>query len=512
MLADLANRRLSYDENTTRLRRIIAEDGGQPEPQALCELLEIPREKWQNAVEGYLNTRRFDLIVRPEDFWPPAARQGAQRYLSERRRHGNAEIARRFDANRKTNVSHLDNLRERLRQERSNYNRDYQFGGAIDAPDNAAYEAEQSKLAETATVRDYEVHILNRLLDRYERSAHFRRTPEEQASARGVFLPFDRRTFREYWIEEDPAYRREINGAARTLAAQGLVQIYWARLGRDTEIAKVGLNLQRLDDAYRIAGRRPRRDKEAALRQLAERWLERWAAASSVLAGLADTGSAAAYGATDPSDSDLSGAPRIWGQALLRAVLDGLQQHRTLPLDLDLDRPQDLDALCRVLDALTVLDAEEPRRPGICAGRAGPGRCRSGSGIVGTHCQSAAPAGGRASGTTPQGGAPGPCGIPVGPGVARGGGAGGGSGGRERRGRAHRGEPDQLPRTRRPAGPVRHGAVDAPALPGGVSQPGAPPIAGQAVAVDPAGGKVRPLLPLGRPGSGRPFATSWRRC
>lgn len=191
VLADLANRRLSYDENTTRLRRIIAEDGGQPEPQALCELLEIPREKWQNAVEGYLNTRRFDLIVRPEDFWPPAARQGAQRYLSERRRHGNAEIARRFDANRKTNVSHLDNLRERLRQERSNYNRDYQFGGAIDAPDNAAYEAEQSKLAETATVRDYEVHILNRLLDRYERSAHFRRTPEEQASARGVFLPFE---------------------------------------------------------------------------------------------------------------------------------------------------------------------------------------------------------------------------------------------------------------------------------------------------------------------------------
>ncbi len=427
-LADLAHRRLSYDEHTTRLRRLIAEEGSQEEPQVLCELLEIPREKWQDAVEGYLNTRRFDLIVRPEDFdralavyerrkrefrlhgvglvntgkimehlhdhitgslaeevqadnpharayinrtlgqvmkceteqelkhhriaitptcmtyqnhtarqinpdvyetpfigeralrrqrelkqsrlhqveteltsltraleahdrlarlltdrrdryttmmglwtrasglpaataevtrleaelaavdrtelaeieaaiaraeaeearldavvgelrdrlaatrqrlkdlatliptaddevaqrrldlealtsaWPSAVQRGAQRYLSERRRHGNAEIARRFDANRKTNASHLEKLREDLRQARSNYNRDYQFGGAIDAPDNAAYEAERNKLAESdlptyrehisqareAAEQEFKEHFIHRLHEHLE--------------------------------------------------------------------------------------------------------------------------------------------------------------------------------------------------------------------------------------------------------------------------------------------------------------------------------------------------------
>lgn len=32
----------------------------------LCELLEVDDEKWQGAVEGYLNTRRFDLVVEPK--------------------------------------------------------------------------------------------------------------------------------------------------------------------------------------------------------------------------------------------------------------------------------------------------------------------------------------------------------------------------------------------------------------------------------------------------------------
>lgn len=201
-------------------------------------------------------------------------------------------------------------------------------------------------------MRDYENLILNQLLDRYERSAHFRRPPGESAPARGVFLPFDRRTLPDYWAEDDPAYRREINRAARALADQDLVRIFWAPLGRDAEIAKVGLNLRRLEDAYRSARRTPRRDKEAALRQVAERWLQRWAAVGS-----RDATSLSSAGA-----SELSGDPRVWGQALLRTVLDALQQHRPLPADLDLERPDELDALCRVLDALATLDAEVPRR------------------------------------------------------------------------------------------------------------------------------------------------------
>src|SRR5690606_27373506 len=36
----------------------------------LCELLDIEKEndEWRNAIEGYLNTQRFDIIVEPQYF------------------------------------------------------------------------------------------------------------------------------------------------------------------------------------------------------------------------------------------------------------------------------------------------------------------------------------------------------------------------------------------------------------------------------------------------------------
>lgn len=38
------------------------------QPRVLCEMIDIPDARWQNAVEGYLNTQRFDLFVPPEAF------------------------------------------------------------------------------------------------------------------------------------------------------------------------------------------------------------------------------------------------------------------------------------------------------------------------------------------------------------------------------------------------------------------------------------------------------------
>ena len=42
--------------------------GRKAEPFVLCELLEIREEAWRNAVEGYLNTQRFYILVEPEHF------------------------------------------------------------------------------------------------------------------------------------------------------------------------------------------------------------------------------------------------------------------------------------------------------------------------------------------------------------------------------------------------------------------------------------------------------------
>ncbi len=72
-LGKLGDKRHVYDERVTALRRILREKlkektGRDIEPSVFCELLEVPQEKWQNAVEGFLNTQRFDLLVEPRYF------------------------------------------------------------------------------------------------------------------------------------------------------------------------------------------------------------------------------------------------------------------------------------------------------------------------------------------------------------------------------------------------------------------------------------------------------------
>ena len=42
--------------------------GREIQPGVLCEMLEIKDEEWRNAVEGYLNTQRFYVLVEPENF------------------------------------------------------------------------------------------------------------------------------------------------------------------------------------------------------------------------------------------------------------------------------------------------------------------------------------------------------------------------------------------------------------------------------------------------------------
>ncbi len=69
----LGSKKLIYPEYVTKLKNAITKDikaelGIDIEPKVLCELLYMKDESWQNAVEGYLNTQRFNLIVEPEYF------------------------------------------------------------------------------------------------------------------------------------------------------------------------------------------------------------------------------------------------------------------------------------------------------------------------------------------------------------------------------------------------------------------------------------------------------------
>lgn len=68
----LKRKKLSYPEAVERLMEAVREEfgrlGRKAEPHVLCEVLEIADESWRNAVEGYLNTQRFYILVEPENF------------------------------------------------------------------------------------------------------------------------------------------------------------------------------------------------------------------------------------------------------------------------------------------------------------------------------------------------------------------------------------------------------------------------------------------------------------
>src|SRR5439155_4119488 len=66
-LEDLRSGKRRYPRSTERLRDLLSAALATP-PHVLCEVIEVVDEKWQDAVEGYLNTRRFDLLVAPGDY------------------------------------------------------------------------------------------------------------------------------------------------------------------------------------------------------------------------------------------------------------------------------------------------------------------------------------------------------------------------------------------------------------------------------------------------------------
>lgn len=69
-ISQLEKHKFLYDSNTTGLRDAINAEFAARKTDAkayvFSELLEISNPEWQNAVEGYLNTQRFHLIVEPQ--------------------------------------------------------------------------------------------------------------------------------------------------------------------------------------------------------------------------------------------------------------------------------------------------------------------------------------------------------------------------------------------------------------------------------------------------------------
>ena len=71
-ISKLKRKKLTYPSGVELLTETIQEEfaslGREIQPGVLCEMLEIQDEEWRNAIEGYLNTQRFYVLVEPENF------------------------------------------------------------------------------------------------------------------------------------------------------------------------------------------------------------------------------------------------------------------------------------------------------------------------------------------------------------------------------------------------------------------------------------------------------------
>jgi uncharacterized protein YPO0396 len=71
-IRNLRNKKLTFPENTVKLKAAIEKEfisqGISGEARVFSDLLEITDGTWQNAVEGYLNSQRFYILVEPQHY------------------------------------------------------------------------------------------------------------------------------------------------------------------------------------------------------------------------------------------------------------------------------------------------------------------------------------------------------------------------------------------------------------------------------------------------------------
>jgi len=69
VIRELEQKRRTYSEPVRQLKSLLeASLQGRSSVWIFCEEAELADESWRNALEGYLNTQRFDLLVEPEFF------------------------------------------------------------------------------------------------------------------------------------------------------------------------------------------------------------------------------------------------------------------------------------------------------------------------------------------------------------------------------------------------------------------------------------------------------------
>jgi uncharacterized protein YPO0396 len=68
-ISNLENKKRTYPASISKLKELLVSQlNGKSKVWIFCEEMEVLNEDWRNAVEGYLHTQKFDLLVEPDYF------------------------------------------------------------------------------------------------------------------------------------------------------------------------------------------------------------------------------------------------------------------------------------------------------------------------------------------------------------------------------------------------------------------------------------------------------------
>jgi hypothetical protein len=102
---------------------------------------------------------------------------------------------------------------------------------------------------------DYKSLILNDLLNKYEKSAHFRGKAKIN---RRIFFKPDRKTLPAYFAGDRPQEKEALHQVVRQLREQGILAVEWVPGEKNNLLKRVSLNLDKIDAAYAAISRTPR--------------------------------------------------------------------------------------------------------------------------------------------------------------------------------------------------------------------------------------------------------------
>ncbi|KGM92846.1 hypothetical protein Z968_13000 [Clostridium novyi A str. 4552] len=120
-------------------------------------------------------------------------------------------------------------------------------------------------------MKKYKEKILNNLIDVYERSSLYKGT---SLNERNISFKFTVKNIKDYFDEDNYLKKEEIEQSAKELEGLELIKIIWGKGYEDHLIKRVDLNVNRINEAYKLLKRKSKGNSEKECINLLKKYVE----------------------------------------------------------------------------------------------------------------------------------------------------------------------------------------------------------------------------------------------